>query len=125
MPRIAARTEPYEHPARQQRHFKTKRDQALKALDKAAYISRSHFAILFVNARGQAESYGTELFSTKLQEWFNERVIADAVELVANDAKTRKPGDSLSERRESRTPSPEPFDDSRIFSSPACLTAFS
>ncbi|KAG8861453.1 hypothetical protein FRB96_002902 [Tulasnella sp. 330] len=80
--RIPARIKPYQNSARQQRHFKTKRDQSLKALEKAAYIGRSHFAILFVNARGQVECYSTNLLAPKLDDWFNRDVIAQAEELV-------------------------------------------
>lgn len=48
----------------------------------AAYIGRSHFAILFINARGQVECYSTKLLAPRLDDWFNQDVIAQAEDLV-------------------------------------------
>ncbi|KAG8923964.1 hypothetical protein FRC01_012117 [Tulasnella sp. 417] len=113
MPRIAPRTEPYDNPSRQQRHYKAKRDQVLNILArssasarlikfavvqrktpisylrpigtlKASHVSRCNFALLFVNARGQADCYSSKLFAPKLDKWFNDQVVKEAVELTRN-----------------------------------------
>ncbi|KAG8936434.1 hypothetical protein FRC02_002265 [Tulasnella sp. 418] len=107
MPRIAARTEPYADPTRQQRHFKTKRDQALRALGKASYVNGSHFAILFVSAKGTPESYGTPLFQDKLNVWFNATVTSEAITLVRNASKRNHPGP------DTQTPTKRNRDDDR------------
>ena len=52
MPRIPVRVEPYSSPSKQHRHYKSKRDQVLRSLGKAAYINGSQFALLLVSARG-------------------------------------------------------------------------
>jgi hypothetical protein len=78
MPRIPLRTQPYSSPSRQQRHFKLKRDQILRALGKASYINGSHFAILWVNSRGETETYASDVFKNKLPHWFNPAVLDDA-----------------------------------------------
>ncbi|KAG8990580.1 hypothetical protein FRB90_001701 [Tulasnella sp. 427] len=84
MPRIAPRTEPYDNPSRQQRHYKAKRDQVLNILARASHVSRCNFALLFVNARGQADCYSSKLFAPKLDKWFNEQVVKEAVEITRN-----------------------------------------
>ncbi|KAG8921136.1 hypothetical protein FRC00_009085, partial [Tulasnella sp. 408] len=84
MPRIAPRTEPYDNPSRQQRHYKAKRDQVLNILARASHVSRCNFALLFVNARGQADCYSSKLFAPKLDKWFNDQVVKEAVELTRN-----------------------------------------
>ena len=56
MPRIPIRIEPYSSPSKQHRHYKSKRDQVLRALGKAAYINGSQFALLLVSARGDVEN---------------------------------------------------------------------
>lgn len=83
MPRIPVRTEPYTSPSRQHRHYKNKRDQVLRALGKAAYINGSHFAIMWVSARGDVETYASEALQGRLDDWFIKRGISDeAKELV-------------------------------------------
>ncbi|KAH8926903.1 hypothetical protein BT69DRAFT_1317293 [Atractiella rhizophila] len=83
MPRIPVRTEPYNSPSRQHRHFKNKRDQILRALGKAAYINGSQFAILWVSAQGKVETYASDLLQDKLDQWFSEeQVLNPAREIV-------------------------------------------
>lgn len=77
MPRIPVRIEPYTSPSRQHRHFKNKRDQVLRALGKAAYINGSHFAIMWVSARGDAETYASEALQGRLDDWFVKSGISD------------------------------------------------
>lgn len=77
MPRIPVRTEPYASPSRQHRHFKNKRDQVLRALGKAAYINGSHFAIMWVTASGQAETYASDAFQERLEDWFDKAGIKE------------------------------------------------
>src|SRR5271155_2948821 len=78
----------YSSPSRQHRHFKNKRDQILRALGKASYINGSHFAILWVNSRGESETYASEVFQSKLANWFHGQVLEEARRLVlaASDA---------------------------------------
>ncbi|KZP01676.1 hypothetical protein CALVIDRAFT_559477 [Calocera viscosa TUFC12733] len=78
MPRIPVRTEPYTSPARQQRHYKNKRDQMLRTLGKASYINGSHFAILLVSAKGEVETFASELLKPCLSSWFNGNVVEEA-----------------------------------------------
>jgi hypothetical protein len=77
MPRIPVRIEPYTSPSRQHRHFKNKRDQVLRALGKAAYINGSHFAIMWVSARGDVETYASEALQDRLEDWFTKSGISD------------------------------------------------
>ncbi|PWN37111.1 uncharacterized protein FA14DRAFT_10053 [Meira miltonrushii] len=94
MPRIPVRTEPYTSPSRQHRHYKNKRDQVLRALGKAAYINGSHFAIMWVSARGDVETYASEALQGRLDDWFIKRGITDeAKELVraSRNSLTRAP----------------------------------
>jgi len=77
MPRIPVRIEPYTSPSRQHRHFKNKRDQVLRALGKAAYINGSHFAIMWVSARGDVETYASEALQDRLEDWFVKSGISD------------------------------------------------
>ncbi|CEH12707.1 Protein of unknown function DUF2841 [Ceraceosorus bombacis] len=77
MPRIPVRVEPYTSPSRQHRHFKNKRDQVLRALGKAAYINGSHFAIMWVSARGDVETYASEALQNRLDDWFIQSGIAE------------------------------------------------
>ncbi|PWN89583.1 hypothetical protein FA10DRAFT_148300 [Acaromyces ingoldii] len=77
MPRIPVRIEPYSSPSRQHRHYKNKRDQVLRALGKSAYINGSHFAIMWVSARGDVETYASEALQGRLDDWFNTSGIAD------------------------------------------------
>ena len=77
MPRIPVRVEPYSSPSRQHRHYKNKRDQVLRALGKAAYINGSHFAIMWVSARGDVETYASEALQSRLDDWFVKGGIAD------------------------------------------------
>lgn len=87
MPRIPVRVEPYNSPSRQHRHYKNKRDQVLRALGKAAYINGSHFAIMWVSARGDVETYASEALQSRLGTWFTKGGIADeARELVMGSA---------------------------------------
>ena len=72
----------YSSPSRQHRHFKNKRDQILRGLGKASYINGSHFAILWVNSRGETETYASEVFQSKLAVWFNNSLLEEARHLV-------------------------------------------
>jgi len=79
----------YSSPSRQHRHFKNKRDQILRALGKASYINGSHFAILWVNSRGESETYASDVFQSKLALWFHNSLLEEARRLVlaASEAK--------------------------------------
>ncbi|MBW0475824.1 hypothetical protein O181_015539 [Austropuccinia psidii MF-1] len=66
MPRIPTRTTPYDTPTRQHRHFKNKRDQILRALGRSSYINGSQFAIVWVSARGEAETYASPVLQSLL-----------------------------------------------------------
>lgn len=77
MPRIPVRVEPYSSPSKQHRHFKCKRDQVLRTLGKAAYINGSHFAIMWVSARGDVETYASDAFQGRLEDWFKRSGIVD------------------------------------------------
>jgi hypothetical protein len=79
----------YSSPSRQHRHFKNKRDQILRALGKASYINGSHFAILWVNSRGESETYASEVFQAQLANWFHTSLLEEARRLVlaASEAK--------------------------------------
>ncbi|ORY87894.1 hypothetical protein BCR37DRAFT_390402 [Protomyces lactucae-debilis] len=82
MPRIPARSEPYASPPRRHRHYKAKRDQILRALEQASFINGSQFAILWVSARGETETFASDVFKQKLASWFTGEVIADARQTV-------------------------------------------
>lgn len=87
MPRIPVRVEPYSSPSRQHRHYKNKRDQVLRALGKASYINGSHFAIMWVSARGDVETYASEALQPRLESWFVESgVVEEAKELVKSSS---------------------------------------
>uniref|UniRef100_V5EWZ4 Subtelomeric hrmA-associated cluster protein AFUB-079030/YDR124W-like helical bundle domain-containing protein n=1 Tax=Kalmanozyma brasiliensis (strain GHG001) TaxID=1365824 RepID=V5EWZ4_KALBG len=104
MPRIPTRTEPYASPARQQRHFKAKRDQILRALGKAAYINGSHFAIMWVSARGDVETYASEAFQNRLGGWFGKGGSGEEMEGIAAEARGlvlgARAGEDMEKRRE-------------------------
>ncbi|SPO28229.1 uncharacterized protein UTRI_04628_B [Ustilago trichophora] len=86
MPRIPVRVEPYSSPSRQHRHYKNKRDQVLRALGKAAYINGSHFAIMWVSARGDVETYASQALQSRLDDWFVKGGIAEeAKQLVKSN----------------------------------------
>lgn len=85
MPRIPVRIEPYSSPVRQHRHFKTKRDQILKALGKAAYINGSQYMILWVSARGEVETYASSVLQSKMNQWFSYEVIDEARRVVTEN----------------------------------------
>lgn len=85
MPRIPIRVEPYSSPAKQHRHYKCKRDQVLRALGKAAYINGSQFAILLVSARGDVETYASDAFQERLDDWFMKSGVADEARQRALD----------------------------------------
>lgn len=82
MPRIPVRVEPYSSPSRQQRHYKNKRDHVLRALGKAAYINGSHFAIMWVSARGDVETYASQALQSRLEDWFVKGGIADEAKQI-------------------------------------------
>ncbi|POW02379.1 hypothetical protein PSHT_00251 [Puccinia striiformis] len=67
MPRIPTRTTPYDTPTRQHRHFKNKRDQVLRALGRSSYINGSQFAIMWVSARGETETYASPVLQGLLE----------------------------------------------------------
>nr|CDI54426.1 conserved hypothetical protein [Melanopsichium pennsylvanicum 4] len=95
MPRIPVRVEPYSSPSRQHRHYKNKRDQVLRALGKAAYINGSHFAIMWVSARGHVETYASEALQSSLDDWFVKGGIAEeAKQLVKNNSAKANSGSS-------------------------------
>ena len=83
MPRIPIRIEPYSSPSKQHRHYKSKRDQVLRALGKAAYINGSQFALLLVSARGDVETYASEALQNRLDPWFVKSGIADEARHLA------------------------------------------
>ncbi|EPQ30995.1 uncharacterized protein PFL1_01184 [Pseudozyma flocculosa PF-1] len=105
MPRIPVRVEPYSSPSRQHRHYKNKRDQVLRALGKAAYINGSHFAIMWVSARGDVETYASEALQSRLDDWFVKGGIAEeAKDLVTgttnhSEASPSNEGESSGLRR--------------------------
>ncbi|KAI8456836.1 hypothetical protein BY996DRAFT_6412059 [Phakopsora pachyrhizi] len=66
MPRIPTRTTPYDSPTRQHRHFKNKRDQILRSLGRSSYINGSQFAIAWISARGEAETYASPVLQNLL-----------------------------------------------------------
>lgn len=74
----------------------------MRALGKASYINGSHFAILWVNARGETEHYASEVFQSKLGVWFNPEVVAQARKLVAAAGELQTtPGSGLSQATQS------------------------
>ncbi|PWN23042.1 hypothetical protein BCV69DRAFT_106245 [Microstroma glucosiphilum] len=89
MPRIPVRTEPYSSPSRQHRHFKNKRDQVLRALGKSAYINGSQFAIMWVAASGQTETYASEAFQGRLEDWFENSGIKQEGKRLVLERKAR------------------------------------
>lgn len=89
MPRIPLRTEPYSSPARQQRHFKSKRDRTLKQLGSASHINGSQFALMLVSAKGEFEVYASELFKPSLPRWLNETVKSEARAILLEDKERR------------------------------------
>ncbi|SJX63920.1 uncharacterized protein SRS1_14622 [Sporisorium reilianum f. sp. reilianum] len=93
MPRIPVRVEPYSSPSRQHRHYKNKRDQVLRALGKAAYINGSHFAIMWVSARGDVETYASDALQSRLDAWFVQGGIADEAKQLVKSAGGGSGGD--------------------------------
>ncbi|KAG9043205.1 hypothetical protein FS837_009866 [Tulasnella sp. UAMH 9824] len=89
MPRIRLRTEPYSSPARQQSHFKAKRDRTLKQLGSASHINGSQFAFMLVSAKGEVEVYATELFKPSLPRWMNETIKSEARTILLEDKERR------------------------------------
>lgn len=89
MPRIPLRTEPYSSPARQQRHFKSKRDRTLKQLGSASHINGSQFALMLVSAKGEVEVYASELFKPSLPRWMNETIKSEARTILLEDKERR------------------------------------
>jgi Protein of unknown function (DUF2841) len=111
----------YSSPSRQHRHFKNKRDQILRALGKASYINGSHFAILWVNSRGESETYASEVFQSKLANWFHTSLLDEARRLVVaaseanqgqqqciDDAASGQSGFVDVDDQENNAPSPSP-----------------
>ena len=89
MPRIPVRVEPYSSPSKQHRHYKCKRDQVLRALGKAAYINGSQFAIMWVSARGDVETYASDAFQGRLEDWFKGTGIASEARRLASAHRTQ------------------------------------
>lgn len=83
MPRIPVRVEPYSSPSKQHRHYKSKRDQVLRSLGKAAYINGSQFALLLVSARGDVETYASDALQGHLDSWFVKSGIVDEARQLA------------------------------------------
>lgn len=119
MPRIPVRVEPYSSPSRQHRHYKNKRDQVLRALGKAAYINGSHFAIMWVSARGDVETYASEALQTRLDDWFVKGGIADeARQLVKNSARPGAPASTdvqVFEDSDDEVDEPQEGEDANVF----------
>ncbi|CDW98197.1 hypothetical protein, partial [Sporisorium scitamineum] len=92
MPRIPVRVEPYNSPSRQHRHYKNKRDQVLRALGKAAYINGSHFAIMWVSARGDVEMYASEALQSRLDAWFVKGGIAEEAKQLVKSSSSASGG---------------------------------
>ncbi|KAN0065859.1 hypothetical protein ACQY0O_000990 [Thecaphora frezii] len=112
MPRIPVRVEPYSSPSRQHRHYKNKRDQVLRALGKAAYINGSHFAIMWVSARGDVETYASEALQSRLDDWFVKGGIAEeAKELVTGSSNQPRDGSYADGESSSRRGSSNARDD--------------
>ncbi|WFD19529.1 hypothetical protein MCAP1_001761 [Malassezia caprae] len=89
MPRIPVRVEPYSSPTKQHRHYKSKRDQVLRALGKAAYINGSQFALLLVSARGDVETYASEALQNRLDPWFVQSGIAQEARELARGTRAK------------------------------------
>lgn len=68
MPRIPVRTEPYTSSTRQHRHFKSKRDLILRTLGKSSYINGSQFVIAWISAKGEVETYASELLQNNVED---------------------------------------------------------
>lgn len=102
MPRIPVRTEPYSSPSRQHRHFKNKRDQVLRALGKSAYINGSQFAIMWVAASGQTETYASEAFQGRLEDWFENSGIKQEGKRLVLERKARMSVSATSSSGKSR-----------------------
>ena len=105
MPRIPTRTEPYTSPSRQHRHYKTKRDLILRSLGKASYINGCQFAVTFISARGDVETYGSEICSERLNELFDRTVLDEIASRVRDASERRREeavrnGDASDGRRE-------------------------
>jgi hypothetical protein len=105
MPRIPTRTEPYTSPSRQHRHYKTKRDLILRSLGKASYINGCQFAVTFISARGDIETYGSEICSERLAELFDKTVLEEVATRVKEASERRREeairnGDASDGRRE-------------------------
>lgn len=90
MPRIPVRVEPYSSPTKQHRHYKSKRDQVLRALGKAAYINGSQFALLLVSARGDVETYASEALQSRLDPWFVKSGIAQEARELARETRAKQ-----------------------------------
>jgi len=90
MPRIPTRTEPYTSPSRQHRHYKTKRDLILRSLGKASYINGCQFAVTFISARGDVETYGSEICSERLNELFDRGVLDEIAGRVRDLSERRR-----------------------------------
>ncbi|PWY99650.1 hypothetical protein BCV70DRAFT_147114, partial [Testicularia cyperi] len=119
MPRIPVRVEPYSSPSRQHRHYKNKRDQVLRALGKAAYINGSHFAIMWVSARGDVETYASEALQSRLDDWFVKGGIAEeAKELVKGSPASAHSGPKLFEESEDEDDTENSGDLSSSFDDP-------
>ncbi|KAJ9125739.1 hypothetical protein QFC24_002523 [Naganishia onofrii] len=68
MPRIPVRTEPYTSSTRQHRHFKSKRDLILRTLGKSSYINGSQFVIAWISAKGEVETYASEMLQEAVDQ---------------------------------------------------------
>lgn len=97
MPRIPVRTEPYDSPSRQHRHYKNKRDQVLRTLGKASFINSSQFLLMLVTATGTVESFASEAFQAAKPKWLEESgVEKEAKQLVLARAARRAAGNNTS-----------------------------
>lgn len=90
MPRIPVRTEPYTSSTRQHRHFKSKRDLILRTLGKSSYINGSQFVIAWVSAKGEVETYASELLQDNVEDVLDMEVLKQLAVQVREDADRKR-----------------------------------
>ncbi|KAL7424051.1 hypothetical protein Q5752_001636 [Cryptotrichosporon argae] len=67
MPRIPVRTTPYHSLPRCTRHYKSKRELALKALSKASFINGNQFVIAWISPKGEVDVFASELLQDAIK----------------------------------------------------------
>lgn len=90
MPRIPVRTEPYTSSTRQHRHFKSKRDLILRTLGKSSYINGSQFVIAWVSAKGEVETYASELLQDNVEDVLDMEVLKQLAVQVREGADRKR-----------------------------------